>query len=145
MSKSVVEKLGVKSGLKVWVVGGGDYLLPRLSEVVGEEGKLLHYEEWRDFDRDASSLGEVDVFLFWVGKKPVLELFFREVRPFLKSTGAIWVGLVKKKFRKGDGGDSLGEFDVLRAGRDAGYVDVKVVSLSDSEYALKFVIPVSER
>lgn len=140
-----MEKLGVKWGMKVCVVGGGDYLLPSLYAIVGEEAGLLHYEEWRDFDRDSSGLEEFDVVLFWTEKKDVLESFFRVVRACLKPTGAIWVGLAKKKFQKGERGDFLGELDVLGGGRAAGYVDVKVVSLSDYEYALKFVIPVRKR
>ena len=140
-----MDKLGVKSGLKVCVVGGGDYLLPKLLERVGKEGRLLRYEGWRAFVKDFSGLGDVDVVLFWAGEKRGLELFFREVRPFLKPNGAIWVVLVKKKFRKGAMKDFPGESDVFGAGRNAGYVDVKVARLSDSEYALKFVITVIDR
>lgn len=145
MSSLVLDKLGIKNGSNVCIVGGKDYLLPKLLERIGKEGKLLRYEMWRDFVEDFSGLEEVDVVLFWAKKKSILELFFRETRPLLRSNGAIWIVLTKKKFRKDVMKDFPDESDVFRAGRKAGYVDVKVASLSDSEYALKFVIPVKER
>jgi hypothetical protein len=58
--------------------------------------------------------------------------------PRLKSDGALWT--LRPKSSK-----DLTEAEMMRAGQDAGLVDVKVVSFSDVLTAEKFVIPVGKR
>lgn len=58
--------------------------------------------------------------------------------PRLKSDGALWTLRPK-------GSKDLTEAEMMRAGQDAGLVDVKVVSFSDVLTAEKFVIPVAKR
>jgi hypothetical protein len=43
------------------------------------------------------------------------------------------------------GSRDLTESEMMRAGKDAGLVDVKVVSFSDTLTAEKFVVPVARR
>jgi hypothetical protein len=56
----------------------------------------------------------------------------------IKTDGAVW--LIRQK-----GSAAVTERAVMAAGKSAGLVDVKVVALSPSHSALKFVIPVKDR
>jgi hypothetical protein len=58
--------------------------------------------------------------------------------PRLKADGALWTLRPK-------GSKELTEAEMMRAGQDAGLVDVKVVSFSAVLTAEKFVIPVARR
>jgi hypothetical protein len=58
--------------------------------------------------------------------------------PRLKADGALWTLRPK-------GSKDLSEAEMMRAGQDAGLVDVKVVSFSPALTAEKFVIPVAKR
>ncbi len=58
--------------------------------------------------------------------------------PRLKAEGALWTLRPK-------GSKDLTEAEMMRAGQDAGLVDVKVVSFSAELTAEKFVIPVAKR
>jgi hypothetical protein len=59
-------------------------------------------------------------------------------KSLIKASGAVW--LIRQK-----GSDEITESAVMAAGRAAGLVDVKVVALSSTHSALKFVIPVKNR
>ena len=61
-----------------------------------------------------------------------------KLKPFLKPNGALWI--VRPKGRP-----EISEMAVMRAGKAAGLVDVKVVSFSATHTAEKFVIPVADR
>lgn len=58
--------------------------------------------------------------------------------PRLKADGALWTLRPK-------GSKDLRESEMMRAGQEAGLVDVKVVSFSDILTAEKFVVPVAKR
>jgi hypothetical protein len=58
--------------------------------------------------------------------------------PRLEPDGALWTLRPK-------GSKDLTEAEMMRAGQDAGLVDVKVVSFSSTLTAEKFVIPVAKR
>ena len=60
------------------------------------------------------------------------------MQKFLKRDGAIWV--IRPK-----GHADISERDVMKAGKTAGLVDVKVVRFSETHTAEKFVIPVARR
>src|SRR5260221_14742370 len=62
----------------------------------------------------------------------------RSLVPRLKADGVWWT--VRPK-----GSEDLKESEMMRAGQEAGLVDVKVVSFSDVLTAEKFVIPVANR
>jgi hypothetical protein len=61
-----------------------------------------------------------------------------KLKAFLKPNGALWV--IRPKGRP-----EISEMAVMRAGKAAGLVDVKVVSFSPTHTAEKFVIPVRAR
>jgi hypothetical protein len=60
------------------------------------------------------------------------------LKTFLKPNGALWI--VRPKGRP-----AISEMAVMRAGKAAGLVDVKVVSFSPTHTAEKFVIPLAAR
>lgn len=62
----------------------------------------------------------------------------RRLVPRMKPDGVLWTLRPK-------GSRDLSEGEMMRAGQDAGLVDVKVVSFSDLLTAEKFVVPVARR
>jgi hypothetical protein len=119
--KSVVEKLGVKPGLKVAVLGGFD----------------------PGFHRDvARSLGAKPLaratkrcdLVFVRLARPGDEARLAGIVPAIAPAGGVWA--VYPKGRR-----ELSEDTVRAAAKRAGLVDVKVVRFSDSASALKLVIP----
>jgi hypothetical protein len=123
-SKSLIEKLGVKSAARISVLGVNDAAFLRDLERVG-----AHVSRRRRASSDLVFLAveDVDDLVGLAG----LELY-------LVRNGAVWA--VFPKGRK-----DLREVDVIGAGVGAGLVDNKVVRFSDTHTALRFVIPVARR
>jgi hypothetical protein len=115
--KTLADKLGVKPGQRVRLVGGAD------PELVGAGV--------------ATENGEADLVFLGLDAAPDLALI-GELRSQIAPDGAIWV--IRPKGR-----DDLTEAMVLAAGRDAGMYDVKTARVSAALTGLKFVIPVAER
>ena len=122
---TVLDKLGVKEGQRVSVLGDGD------GELAGELARRTG-DKPSTRARKASDL----LFLFATDHHDLARL--SKLRPMLKPDGGIWV--IYPKGRK-----EMTENDVIEAGRGAGMKDVKVVRYSDTHTGLKMVIPVSER
>jgi len=123
--KSLIDKLGIKSGARVAVLGvtdasfwiqlrarTGDISLARARP--GTDAILIQVTSRRDLAR----LGPLQ----------------RRITP----AGAIWVIAPK-------GASTVREADVLAGGKAAGLVDVKVAAFSPTHTAHKFVIPVARR
>jgi hypothetical protein len=123
--KSRLEKLGVKPGAKVSLLGGFD------EEFLQELGKRT----------DAARKGKVAADSEWIFLAADLQKDLAQVSKLaksLKGAAALWI--VYPKGRK-----DITENDVLAAGRKAGLKDVKVVGFSATHTGLKFVIPVARR
>lgn len=123
--KSVIDKLGVKAGQRVGVVGVDDAdFLAALRERAGavSEGR---------------SAARSDAIFYGASSEKDLARLATLARS-LAPDGALWV--VRPK---GKGG--LSESAVMAAGKAAGLVDVKVVAFSATHTAEKFVIPVARR
>jgi hypothetical protein len=119
--KPRVEKLGVKPGAKVSLLGSFDEeFLRELRELdsLVTNGKAAEDAEWIFFAAD------VQKHLAQVSK----------LAKSLKGAASLWI--VYPKGRK-----DITENDVLAAGRKAGLKDVKVVGFSATHTGLKFVIP----
>jgi hypothetical protein len=122
----LMDKLGVKAGARVAVCGVRDEaFLAELRErtaAIDEKGLLpeadLVFYEADDLDD--------------LGRLP-------ELRDSISKKGAVWVVSPKGKSAR------LKDVDVMAAAREAGLVDTKVVSFSDTHTALKLVIPVAKR
>lgn len=122
--KSRIEKLGVKPGAKVSLLGDfdGEFLreLDPLTNSVSK-GKASD-SEWIFFAADS---------------KPDLA-GLSKISKSMQGAAALWIVYPK-------GQKEITENDVLAAGRKVGLKDVKVVGFSSTHTALKFVIPLSER
>jgi hypothetical protein len=122
---SLLDKLGVKPGLRVSVVGLEDQQF--LDDLSARVDDLT-----RGRARDGSDL--VFVAMSEAADLPRLD----KLRRAIKDSGAIWVVWPKgrKEFR---------EDDVRAYGKKAGLVDVKVARFSDTLSALKMMIPRAQR
>ena len=123
--KSRVEKLGIKPGQKISVVGN---LEPSFRDELAEIAK-------------ASSNGELaaDADCIFLCAESLKELSQCDrIAKSLEGAAVLWI--VYPKGRK-----DITENDVIGAGRKAGLKDVKVVGFSPTHTALKFVIPIAKR
>ena len=86
---------------------------------------------------DVPQRGTADIIFFGADGLAAL-IRLRALRGALKPAGALWI------IRPRETAAST-EAEVMAAGKNAGLVDVKVVSFSPTHTAEKFVIPVSAR
>jgi len=145
--KALTEKLGLKPGLTVLLIGGGGRLLEEIGEAIGEEGMLFALDSPQVLER-ATAIGKADIVLFWVGQVEGLQSSLEMLRERIKENGVVWSVITKKAYQEKEGLSRVKETDVIEAAKGAGLADVKVTSLSESlqdpegrEYALKLVIP----
>jgi len=122
--KSVIEKLGVKAGQKVALLGVDDEAFARQLESAGAE--VAH-----------RATKNADAIFYGAGTRADLARLSK-LRQSLAPNGALWI--IRPK-----GVKEITESEVMAAGKAAGLVDVKVVRFSDTHTAEKFVIPVSSR
>src|SRR5262245_23957893 len=123
-TRSLMEKLGVKPGARISVLGVRDRAF--LDDLLRAGADVSHRR------RKRSDL----VFLAIEGRSDLTRLAHAE--PYLEPAGAVWA--VYPKSRK-----DLREVEVIEAGLSAGLVDNKVVRFSDTHTALRFVVPVARR
>jgi hypothetical protein len=123
--KSTAEKLGIRPGLVVSAVaiGDGDFLRNLRAEA-------------KSFS-DSKPLNCSDLIFLGVEKAAGLTRASKLV-PSLTAAGALWIVYPKGK-------QEIKEQQVLDAGKQAGLVDVKVISFSARHTALKFVRPKAKR
>lgn len=123
--RSRIDKLGVKPGARVAVIGLDDEAF--LDELRERTGDIALGKPKPDSDL---------VFVFMNERRGLGKL--AALRRAIKPEGAIWVVWPKgrKEFR---------EDDVRAAGPDLGLVDVKVVAFSEALSGLKMMIPVKQR
>jgi hypothetical protein len=123
-TRPLLDKLGVKSGSRVSVLGLDDPL-------------FLSQLQDRSVDVSLRVRKESDLIFFYMDDRRALPRL-AELRRSLKPAGALWVLWPKgrKEFR---------EDDIRAFGPDAGLVDVKVVAFSATLSALKMVVPVAQR
>lgn len=119
--KSVAEKLGVKPGQKISIIG-------KLDEA---------FLGGVDVDVSRRPRRGSDVIFFAASKRADLEKL-AELREQLAPAGAVWV--IRPK-----GVSAITESDVMADAKTAGLVDVKVVRFSETHTAEKLVIPVAKR
>ena len=124
--KSVLDKLGVKSGQRVSLVALEE---PGFSRQLAERGIDVHEGKKPRASSDAIFLG--------VRSRDDLAKIGTQVSCLVQN-GALWT--VRPK-----GSKEVTERDVMAAGKAAGLVDVKVVAFSETRTAEKFVIPLAKR
>jgi len=122
--KSLVEKLGVKAGDAISLVGA----FP--AEFVADLKKQRAVV--------ASGKSSVPSWILLAADSPSDLAGVKGAAGTLKGSAALWIVYPK-------GQKAITEHDVRRAGLRAGLTDVKVASFSATHTALKFVIPVGKR
>ena len=124
-TRSRIEKLGVKTGTDVLLLGiETDAVF--LKELRGA-GAVLRTSGHQQADM---------IFALFRHRDDLRRL--APLVPRMKADGVLWTLRPK-------GSKDLTESEMMRAGQDAGLVDVKVVSFSDILTAEKFVVPVANR
>lgn len=122
--KSLLDKLGVKDGQRVVVLGVRDeYFLADLHARVDGVGSRMRSGADMVFVQ-ADTLGAL-------GR-------LAAIRKSIARDGAIWTITPRGK-------TGIKDTDVMAAGKAAGLVDVKVAAFSATHSALKFVIPRAQR
>lgn len=127
-TKPVLDKLGVRPGMRIAIVGAVDpdgsfqaLLADRTSDVTVDRPKA---------DTDL-------IFLAADSHAELADL--ADLRKRIRPAGAIWV--VSRKGRAA----TIRDVEVIGAAKDAGLVDNKVVSFSPTHTSLRLVIPVALR
>ena len=123
--KSRIEKLGVKPGTNVSLIGGFDAQF--LAEISARTNSV--------------SKGKVAIdaeCIFFAADSTEGLSGLSKISKSMKGAAALWIVYPK-------GQKPITENDVLAAGRKSGLKDVKVVGFSLTHTALKFVIPLSSR
>jgi hypothetical protein len=123
--RGLMDKLGVKAGMRVAVLGVQDDDFD--SQLDAREVTRVEGEQ-RDLDIVFYAAADVDD----LARLPAL-------RSAIKPAGALWVVSPKGKTAR------LKDVDVMAAAHDAGLVVPKVASFSETHTALKLVIPVADR
>jgi hypothetical protein len=123
---SRADKLGVKPGMRIALVGLEDEAL--VEEIEAKGASLQTGARSRNLD-----------MIFFAAKATRDLSRLGAIAARLEPAGAIW--LIRAKGR----GAPIRERDSMAAGKQAGLVDVKVVSYSDTHSAEKYVIPVARR
>ena len=123
--KSVIDKLGVKPGSRVAVLGVKDEVfLKQVQERTPDVSNRLR----RNLD-----------LIFLAADSPTELGNLERLKASLKPDGAIWVVSLKGKAAR------IKDVDVIAAAKAAGLVDNKVVGFSDTHTSLRLVIPVERR
>lgn len=122
--KSLVDKLGVKSGQKISIAGKLD---AKFIEELRERGADVGTRMRRDSD----------MIFVAVDKREQLDRLVG-IKESLAADGAIWV--VRPK-----GTAAISDADVMASAKSAGLVDVKVARFSPTHTAEKLVIRVNDR
>ena len=123
--RSLMDKLGVKQGMRVSVVGLGEPWLREELEARGAEVAA------------GRTVRASDLILYRADSVKELRRLDR-LKGSLVKNGGIWVVSPK-------GDRSIRDVDVMAAAKEAGLVDVKVARWSDTHTALKLVIPLALR
>lgn len=123
--KSTAEKLGIKPGLTISAVAIADGTF--IKDLRATAGSFS----------DTKALSNSDLIFFGAAKTSDLARTTK-LASSVASAGALWIVYPKGK-------PEITELQVIEAGRQAGLVDVKVVSFSATHTALKFVRPRTKR
>lgn len=123
--RALIDKLGVKAGQRIAVLGVEDAeFLKDLADRVPEYSR-------------GTRLADADLVFFSAEAREDLLQLKSLPRSICKS-GGVWVVYPR-------GQKHIREIDVINAGKSAGLTDNKVCRFSDTHTALRFVIPLAKR
>jgi len=130
--RDVTDKLGLKPGQAVRVVGKGDKaLLARAREKIGR--KL------------ANEATPAEVILYWPKTIEEITPTLSKLRAEIAPNGGIWVITAKRNKQSASGMPYLNQDALIPLGLAAGLVDNKTCSISESESGMRFVIRRKDR
>ena len=130
--RDVTDKLGLKPGQAVRVVGKGDkVLLGRVREKIGR--------------RLVNAKTPADIILYWPKTVAEITPTLIELRQSIVSNGGIWVITAKRDQKSASGMAYLNQDALIPLGLAAGLVDNKTCSISESESGMRFVIRRKDR
>jgi len=128
--KSLIEKLGIKEGVKVFVPNPPKSYWQTLGEL--PNGVFV-----------AKALrGPLDFIHFFTIKRDELERKFPILKRKLSKSGVLWISWPKSTSKVET---DLNENAVREVGLKNGFVDVKVITLDESWSGLKFVYRTKDR
>jgi hypothetical protein len=125
-TRPLLEKLGVKPGMKIVLAGVDDEWFERELRT-----------RTQDIKRGRPSTPCDMVFLRVNAPKDLAKI--KTVKSWIEKSGAVWV--VRPKGR----GAPIRDTDLIQAGLDAGLVDNKIASFSDTEGAMRLVFRLRDR
>jgi hypothetical protein len=124
-TRSLMDKLGVKPGARVAVLGLKDEAFLRQLSESGADVTVGRRRKSADL-------------IFYLAEKPGDLAKLSALEGDMMRNGAIWVVSPKRK-------PEIADVVVIAAGIAAGLVDNKVVRFSDTHTALRFVVPLARR
>lgn len=127
-AREVTDKLGLKPGLAVRLVGKADRAL--LDQA--------HAKLGRAFIGDNE---KADVVLYWAASDTEITAMLKKLKRGIVPNGGIWV----ITFKKGKGEPYVLDRALIAAGLAAGLVDNKICSVSETQSAMRFVIRRQDR
>ena len=122
----LIDKLGVRPGARVAVVNLDE---PWFLDLLAERTPDITL---------GRALPESDLIFLGANSQAELEAMF-DLRPLIRSNGAIWVISLKGKLAR------IRDVDVISASLAAGLIDNKVVSFSETQTSLRAVIRLRDR
>ena len=123
-TRPLLDKLGVKPGMRVALVGFDD---AAFRAELAERGAAV-----------VEPASAVDIVFYRV-KEPAELGRIRELRDLIHDRGAIWVLRNKGADRR------VREEDIIGAGRAVDLIDNKIASFSDTFAAMRLVVPLNRR
>lgn len=123
--RSLLDKLGVKPGQRVCVLGIEDTTF--LTDLASIAPDAAHGKPQKESDL---------IFLAAEDLKSLARI--HSLERHMQRSGAVWVIYPK-------GQQHIREADVMAAGKSAGFTDNKICRFSETHTALRFVIPLARR
>lgn len=129
----LVRKLGLKPGMCVRLLDApGHYW-----DLLGDDAAALDLTV-----SSPDSAADVDFTHIFATDIATLRAHFEAARAAMAEDGMVWASWPKKS----SGLESeIGRAEVMREGKAAGLVDIKVAAVDETWSGLKFVIPVADR
>ena len=123
--RSLLDKLGVKQGQKILILG------------VSDGNFITEIQPFNPEFEERKPAADIDLIFFNAEQKKDLARL-AQLSKSIARNAAIWVVYPK-------GREEIRELDVITAGKSAGLTDNKVCSFSSTHTALRFVIPLANR
>jgi len=124
-ARPLLDKLGVKPGLRVSLLGVGE---DWFRELLAQRTDDVH---------DAPAAGSD--LVFFMAERPADLERLKALREVIKEDGAVWV------LRRKGAGRSLSDVDVIDASAAAGLVDNKIAAFSEELAAMRLVVRIVDR